>query len=417
MLSTCPKVSIIGSAFSGNKGAAAMLEASIQAILEEYPDATFTLFSMYPSEDRLQNPFSQLDVIDAQPMQLGVTINTLSLLYKLFPIFRSTLRKNSKAIAALTGSDVLLDQMGISFTDGREKFLLYNTAAILPALLLKTPIIKCSQAIGPFENPINRFISKVFLPKIEKIITRGRITHGFAKDLGLNNITESSDSAFTLKSSGNERQSVSSKLDLSFFEKGNLVIGVLPSVVVQKKYEAKTGENYIQLMANYINGLATSGRRVALIPHSVRSGTSKTHNNDLPLCKEIYSSIGNKTEILSVEQELSSQELRFLIGLCDYSVTSRFHAMISSLSVGVPCLVIGWSHKYQEVLERFELESWAIGFENLSADLLHKKTEHLIHEGLQVKSQIRNKLPLVIELAREQEKAVSSILERPTRSS
>jgi polysaccharide pyruvyl transferase WcaK-like protein len=408
-------VSIIGSAFSGNKGASAMLEASIQAILDEYPDATFTLFSMYPSEDRLQNPFSQLEVIDAQPKQLGVTINTLSLLYKIFPFLRSTLRKNSKAIAALTRSDVLLDQMGISFTDGREKFLLYNTAALLPALLLKTPVIKCSQAIGPFKNPINRFVSKAFLPKIEKIITRGRITHGFAKDLGLNNITESSDSAFTLRSSGNERQSVSRKLDLSFFEKGNMVIGVLPSVVVQKKFEAKTGQNYIQLMANYINVLAASGRRVALIPHSVRSGTSKTHNNDLPLCKEIYSMIENKTDLLFVEQELSSQELRFLIGLCDYSVTSRFHAMISSLSVGVPCLVIGWSHKYQEVLERFGLESWAIGFENLSADLLHEKTEQLVNEGLHVRGQIRDKLPLVIKLAREQEKAVSSLLARPTR--
>ena len=89
--------------------------------------------------------------------------------------------------------------------------------------------------------------------------------------------------------------------------------------------------------------------------------------------------------------------------------------MISSLSVGVPCLVIGWSHKYQEVLERFELESWAIGFENLSADLLHEKTEQLVNEGLHVRGQIRDKLPKVIKLAREQEKAVSSVLARPTR--
>jgi polysaccharide pyruvyl transferase WcaK-like protein len=125
--------------------------------------------------------------------------------------------------------------------------------------------------------------------------------------------------------------------------------------------------------------------------------------------------IENKTDLLFVDQELSSQELRFLIGLCDYSVTSRFHAMISSLAVGVPCLVIGWSHKYQEVLERFGLESWAIGFENLSADLLHERTEQLVNEGLHVRRLIRDKLPLVIELAREQEKAVSSVLVRLTR--
>ena len=158
--------------------------------------------------------------------------------------------------------------------------------------------------------------------------------------------------------------------------------------------------------------LVKSGRRVALIPHSVRSGTSKTQNNDLPLCKKIYSMIEDKSDLLFVEQELTSQELRFLIGICDYSVTSRFHAMISSLSVGVPCLVIGWSHKYQEVLERFELETWAIGFENLSADLLHEKTEQLIHAGSHVRSLITQKLPEVIELARNQENEVSSIIAR-----
>ena len=387
-----------------------MLEASIQSILEEYPDATFTLFSMYPSEDRLQNPFSQLEVIDAQPKQLGVTINSLSLLYKLFPFLRSTLRKNSKAIAALTRSDVLLDQMGISFTDGREKFLLYNTAAILPALLLKTPIIKCSQAIGPFKNPINRIVSKAFLPRINTIITRGRITHGFAKELGLTNITESSDSAFTLKSSGNERQSISRTLDLSFFEKGKMVIGVSPSVVVQKKFEGKTGENYIQLMADYINGLSTSGLRVALIPHSVRSGTLKTHNNDLPLCESIYSKLRNRDDVLFADHELSSQDLRYLISLCGYFVTSRFHAMVSSLAVGVPCLVIGWSHKYQEVLERFNLDSWAVGFENLSLRVLQEKTSQLMLEGAHLRESISHNLASVIELAREQEKAISDLI-------
>lgn len=390
-----------------------MLEASIQAILDEYPDATFTLFSMYPSEDRLQNPFSQLDVIDAQPKQLGMTINTLSLLYKLFPFLRSTLRKNSKAIAALTSSDVLLDQMGISFTDGREKFLLYNTAAILPALLLNTPVIKCSQAIGPFKNPINRFVSKAFLPRINSIITRGQITHGFAKELGLTNITESSDSAFTLKSIGNERQSISRTLDLSFFDKGKMVIGVSPSVVVQKKFEAKTGKNYIQLMADYINGLSTSGLRVALIPHSVRSGTSKTHNNDLPLCESIYSKLQYRDEVLFADHELSSQDLRYLISLCDYFVTSRFHAMVSSLAVGVPCLVIGWSHKYQEVLERFELESWAVGFEDLTTKILWEKTDQLVSEGAKVRESISKNLPFVIELARVQEREISRVIGGP----
>ena len=36
-------------------------------------------------------------------------------------------------------------------------------------------------------------------------------------------------------------------------------------------------------------------------------------------------------------------------------VTSRFHAMISALVERTPLLVVGWSHKYGEVLAQFGL--------------------------------------------------------------
>ena len=387
-----------------------MLESSIQAILKEYPDSTFTLFSMYPSEDRLLNPYPQLEVIDARPKQLGVTINLLSLLYKLFPPLRPFLRVKSKAIGAISRSSVLLDQMGISFTDGREKYLLYNTAAILPALLLQIPIVKCSQAIGPFQNPINRAVSKIFLPRINKIITRGRISHSFARDLGLKNILESSDSAFNLELSGQERDSISKTLNLSIFNSQKIVIGVSPSAVVQAKYESKTGQNYQKLMADYINQLISMGYHVALIPHSVRTGTKSTQNNDLPLCTSIHNLIKNQDEVLFADHELSSQDLRYLISLCDFFVTSRFHAMVSSLAVAVPCLVIGWSHKYEEVLERFGVEDLAIGFEKLNPELLLSKTIDLIREGTRIRGELLENLSGVIELSKQQETVISTII-------
>ena len=38
-------------------------------------------------------------------------------------------------------------------------------------------------------------------------------------------------------------------------------------------------------------------------------------------------------------------------------VTSRFHAMISGLATSTPTVVVGWSHKYREVLDDFGLSS------------------------------------------------------------
>jgi colanic acid/amylovoran biosynthesis protein len=43
----------------------------------------------------------------------------------------------------------LIDLAGVSFIDGREKFLPFNILTILPAMLLGVPVVKFAQAMGP----------------------------------------------------------------------------------------------------------------------------------------------------------------------------------------------------------------------------------------------------------------------------
>lgn len=389
---TTPHVTIIGSALSGNKGAAAMLESAIQTLGERLEEPRFTLLSMYPDEDREQNHYDNLEVVAANPKQLGVSINSLALAYRLLPFLRPLLRRKSKAVAALTSSDVLLDQGGITFTDGREKFLLYNIASILPALNTGTPVFKCAQAVGPFTNPINRWASKVFLPKVRTLVTRGRITHEFAEGLGLRNLYAGADYAFSLEMDGTETEQVGMHVDLSFFEGEEDVVGVCPSVVLQKKVDARGGD-YVGQITSFIERLRSGGKKVALIPHSVRTGTAKTHNNDLPLCQDIHSRLRLGDDLLFVDRELSSQQLRYLIGRCDLFVASRFHAMVSSLAMAVPTLVIGWSHKYREVLEMFELEEWAFGHDKLAPEYLIARFTELDERREEVQGKLDTHLP------------------------
>ncbi len=387
------KIAIIGSALSGNKGAAAMLESAVQTLGERLGDVEFTLLSMYPAEDRAQNPYDNLDVVAANPRQLGVTINSLALAYRLLPPLRKTIVRRSRAIRALVEADVLLDQGGITFTDGREKFLLYNVASILPAINVKTPVFKCAQAVGPFQNPINRAASKVFLPKADTLVTRGRLTHEFAEGLGLTNLYAGADYAFSLEMSGTEREEVSRHFDLSFFDGGD-VVGVCPSVVLQKKVDAR-GDDYAAQMVGFIEHLQAQGKRVALIPHSVRTGTDKTHNNDLPLCRDIYARLDRSADVLFFDREMTSQQLRYVIGQCGLFVASRFHAMVSSLAMAVPTLVIGWSHKYREVLEMFELEDWAFGHDKLTPEYLAERFADLEAARGDVQAKLDSHLPEV----------------------
>ncbi len=193
------KVALIGSAFSGNKGAAAMLESAVQQIGARLPDSAFVLLSMYPRSDAEQNPYPRLRVLDASPLRLGVVINGAALLHRLLPPLRGALRRAVPEIRALATADVLLDQGGITFVDGRGKFLIYNIASILPALLVGTPVIKCAQAMGPFREPANRAAARLLLPRVTAIVSRGAVTHDHLLDLGLTNVVAGADLAFTLE--------------------------------------------------------------------------------------------------------------------------------------------------------------------------------------------------------------------------
>lgn len=413
---TGPRITIIGSALSGNKGASAMLEAAIQTLGERLDDPQFTLLSMYPAEDAAQNVYSNLEIVPAAPRQLGVTINTLALAYRVLPFLRKTLRSKSRAIRAIADSSVLLDQGGITFTDGREKFLLYNVASILPALNTRTPVFKCAQAVGPFQHPVNKWASRTFLPKVRTIVTRGRITHEFAEGLGLRNIVAGADYAFSLELDGTERDEVAAHVDLSFFDHD--VVGVCPSVVLQKKVDARGGD-YAGQLVTFIESLREQGKHVLLVPHSVRSGTDKTHNNDLPLCRDIHSRLRLGDDLLFIDRELTSQQLRYVIGRCSLFVASRFHAMVSSLAMAVPTLVIGWSHKYREVLEMFDLEEWAFGHDQLTPEHLAERFAALDAARVDVKAKLDAHLPevkarsimqadLIAQIVRETSPAVAT---------
>lgn len=402
------KIAIIGSTLTGNKGAAAMLESSIQTLGS---NKEFFLFTYQPvREESKNNPYQNLIILRADALFLGIVINSLALIHRLFPFLRSFLENNSISIKTLVDADVLLDQGGITFVDGREKFLLYNIASILPALMVGTPVVKCSQALGPFNNPINKFFAKIFLPKMKIIVSRGDITQKYLDELGLKNTIKGADYAFLLELTEKEKKSSKKYFDKDFF-KDSKVVGISPSVVMQKKIE-KQGKDYSGIISKFIDDLINEGYKVVLLPHSVRLNTEKTHNNDLPLCLEIYRNLKNSNDCLFIREELSSQELRAVIGRCDLFVASRFHAMISALAMQVPVLVIGWSHKYKEVLDMFGLAKWAFGQDKLSQEYLTKRFKELEKEHMQVREKIEKNLPEVKKKSYIQVKEIESVLEK-----
>ena len=92
-------------------------------------------------------------------------------------------------------------------------------------------------------------------------------------------------------------------------------------------------------------------------------------------------------------------------------ISSRFHAMISALSLGIPVFIIGWSHKYQEVLQMFGLEANQADFQGLSEEALSKGIEESLKNQSAIRSQIQKHLPEVIRSAHSQFERINFLID------
>ncbi len=404
---------IVGPALSGNMGAASMVLATVSGLAERTRDSQVTLLSYYPAEDRLRAEAAGLTVLDARPARLGTVINAGALAWRLAPPLRGWIERRIPEVAAIVAADVVLDQGGIAFSDGREKFLVFNLAILTPAFFIGRPVVKCAQALGPFRGWLNRFVARRVLPRVELIVARGLATMGFLDELGLDNTELGTDLAFTLGRPDRTRVMARPRIAelVRTLEEPGLTVGIAPSVVVQAKVDGAGGD-FVGLMVGEIERHLSKNRRVLLVPHSYRDDPTKVHNNDGPLVAAIAERIDDPGLIVANER-LSAEELRLLIGRCDLFVSCRFHAMVSALSMGVPTLVVGWSHKYVEVLELFGQADRSIDAGELGRTTLAEATERLVVDRARVAAEIAAAEADVAALAARQLDRIVEVASRP----
>lgn len=383
-MATQPTVGVIGGTIWGNRGAEAMLVTTVGRVRAQYPDAHIIVFTYLPKQDRALIDDQNIQVIGSRPEDLVLWHWPFALLAWLLGLLHITIPDKflPKHARALRACDLLLDVSGIAFADGRAKYLPFNVLAIWPAMLLGVPVVKLAQALGPFKSLPVRTVSRLFLPRCAQIYARGDITADHLRDLGLpaDRWEQAADVAFLYEpaySLSNEHDADVAALEATLQEcreAGQTVIGLSPSALVDEKL-TEAGRDYVGVFLEVITALG-DGYHFVLLPNATREGIDAPRNNDLYTIQRILDRAKTdlpaevQARIHAVTYDINTAGSRRLIAACDILLTSRFHGMISALSLGVPPLVIGWSHKYAEVLAEFGLEHYSVDFADADADIL-----------------------------------------------
>ena len=350
------RIAIIGAALSANKGAAAMVESVMARLPNEMGECHFDVLTTYPEADESRVPEGvDAAVVGLQPLRLALVEFPIACLALVARTLRLPLFwVRSRGCRTMLDSAVVVDVAGISFADGRGfAIVVYNALMTGVPLLLGVPVVKAAQALGPFQSMPNKWLAPLVLRRVKTVCARGARTREHLDSLGGVNAVDVADLAFSLDEAAGLPIEVSSALgsiDSNF-------IVVMPSAVVRGIFEAKGGD-YVTAMASLVSEIRSkTGRSVVIAPHSYRAGLPEGRMNDGPVCREVASACAGDIQVLGLDADLTAGELRHLVALSSVLVTSRFHAMISGLATSTPTVVVGWSHKYKEVLDDFGLSS------------------------------------------------------------
>ena len=412
------KICILGATFNtANLGVSVLAAGALRCVLHTFPNATITQFDYAQDRYEFLFPYAGRDV-DVRfanirfskklylPNNIAVllVLAMASRVLRPFPGLRRWALSCNRSLSEFLEADLVASLAGgDSFSDiyGMRR-LFYIALPQILALLLDKRVILLPQTIGPFKRRISKRIARFILNRAELIYCRDRISEKTTRELlGV------SDADKRVRFCYDVGFDVTPKLPQDL-----RIAGLSPQ---RSNGETLVGFNVSGLLAmggysqNNMFGLSIPYERlvlklisflieehsatVLLVPHVFGA----SGEDDLAACKRIFTVLRAAHEgkiglLLGVDKY---DEVKHVIGTCDFFIGSRMHACIGALSQSVPAVSIAYSDKFAGVME-------AIGVPDLVVDPRFMNEEEIIcavdrayRERLAMRQKLEVRMPLV----------------------
>ena len=355
-------IMIVGGNFIG-KGAEAMLLTIQDAIKEAIPDAVCCV-QLVREADRQQLREHGFEIIKHQPRRraakiLNFALGTIGLLPQkrvdpttigeegIANIFRV-----SSVVVDISGFGSS-DQFGCRAAYGRWKR--YGLAKCAGNKIVFMP-----QSWGPFKNQWVRLFTRLMLRNSELVCAREKRSSDYLIEAGCvdpQKILLSPDITFQFHASAPEVGQLILN-DAGLTDRDRPIITITPNMRIFERTPGEGADNvYLSELINVAEYfLRETSCQIALIPHEA----SFRRANDAELCEILMEQIQEQERMFMLTGDESAADTKAVIGLSDFHIASRYHSLIAALSMRVPMAVIGWSHKYDGVMQKIGLEKWVV---------------------------------------------------------
>lgn len=420
------KICLLGPSFdTGNLGVNALVEASIKAIVNRWPDAEVTLLGSgwVDSEYRL-SLFGREIQVKSMPIRFCRNVflpNHFVVLFfhgMILKIFRGhrmreALSRRNAYLRTILEANVVFDNTGgDSFSDiyGMRRFVTGFLRKWLIKIFRKK-LVLLPQTYGPFDKRLTRILARHIIDYATLIYSRDQSGVAYVKDLlgtekAGKRVKFVPDVGFILDPHRPNHEEMDSLQKVK--SANSTLVGLNVSGLLG--YGSDAGDNVFNLKINYpalIDSILEflmkqEGTAVLLVPHvvSLREPGAVLVKNigargyreqpDSVACCRLYDKVASKypDRIFIVRGRYNHNETKYIIGLCDFFIGSRMHACIAALSQDIPAVGIAYSGKFQGVFE-------SVGVGDCVADARHCREDELLEKigsAYQRKDQIRENL-------------------------
>lgn len=337
-----------------NKGAELMLHAILQIVKQRVPNAIFVMEhrggSAPMSKQRAVGIYTKLNI-----KKFGIDTAKVGLLLPRF-VRRKFGFIHEKEI------DVVLDGSGFAFGDfwGAKKAGERLADHIQAWKKGGKKVIMLSQAFGPFRDTALQRKMAVILNHADLIFARDKYSYDYLRSIPANQQRIKLKPDFTNLIKGSVP---------AYFNVEEAEIALIPNNKLLESSTFTDRDHYLEVLNNLVEIIESAGK----IPFFLIHEGAK----DLKLAEDVNKKYGRFVKII---QESDPLKVKGIIGASKGVVTSRFHGLVSALSQAVPCLCIGWSHKYEALMEDYQYKEGLITNEELQKEALRDKLQLILDD-------------------------------------
>lgn len=427
------RIVFIGGNLSKNKGGAAIVISARNALKNIINDAEFILLSFADISDFKMGKIYNICVVpeltqNNSPLK-STTLSIFHMILCYLRLFRAALWRiiygifglnvrnlvDEKVLEEYTKSDIVIEVSGDGLSGDYGIFsILVSFSRIMTCILLEKPIAIYAQSIGPYNikwpilsreskilSKFCRFFARCVLNKVDLITVREDITLDILRKLGVTKppIYLTADSAFLLPPAIDERiQEILSEYGVQSTDK---TIGLSVSRNISKlQYDSestKSYDHYKSLLLQIIDYIMEKfDVKIILIPHVTGP---RDLGDDRVIIREILQDIKNRKSVIGITEDLTPEELKGIIGRSELFIGSRMHANIAALSMEVPTLAIGYSHKTRGIARMAGQEEFVCDINTMTWAEIRDKIDTAWNNRQEISKEIKNNMIHIKEKA------------------